>query len=259
MLTHKKHFYQVQIPMLLLGIFALVHLFNWQAWMWLIATFLYWFVAYVMGEGITYHRYFGHDAFEWKYEWMPKIITLFCMSAGFGNPINWRSTHIDHHRYSDKEGDPHSPKDSFWHGAFGWHTVNRPINFLVCRKLLADKYYVWISEHTIGIWWAMTIAIALIDWRLMLYTIGLGGLICFLLVAQVTAYSHRYGTVRFDTGDDAKNSTWLSWITWVGSGALQNNHHAYPGRWHDSHAWYEFDIGKWIIPLIAKKETLAKI
>lgn len=253
-LTHKKHFFSVQLPQIFLGFAALAHLFYTQEYQWLLATFVFWFVAYVMGEGITYHRYFGHDAFKFKWPVLPKIITIFCIMSGFGNPINWRSTHKYHHLYSDKDGDPHSPKDSLWHGTVGWHMVNRDVDLMHCRRLLADPYYVWVSKNTIQIWYFFTVILALIDPLLMLYTVGLGGLIGFILVAQVTGFAHRYGTKRFETDDEGRNITWLSWLTWVGSGALQNNHHAYPGRWHDSHAWYEFDIGKYIIPLIATKD-----
>jgi fatty-acid desaturase len=251
MLTHKKHFLLVQIPIITVGIYAIFNLFSENNYAWLLSTFVFWFIAYVLGEGITYHRYFGHDSFRFKWPMMPKIISLFCIMSGFGNPINWRSTHKYHHLYADTDKDPHTPKDSIWHGIFGWHLVNRDIDLLHCRRLLSDRYYVWISKNTIPIWYSFAILFYFIHPMLFVYTIGLGGLIGFILVAQVTTLSHLYGTKKFPTNDNGRNITWLSWITWVGSGALQNNHHAFPWRWHDSHVWYEFDIGKYIIPLIA--------
>jgi stearoyl-CoA desaturase (delta-9 desaturase) len=254
MVTHRSHFFQLQIPQLLLGFTAIGHLFYYHEWAWLTATFVFWFLAYVMGEGIFLHRHFSHKAFECK-PVLGKIFSVFALLGGFGGPISYRATHIGmHHAFSDVPGkDSHSPRDGFLWACFGWYTKVHKLPIIICKSLLAQPYYVWLEKNTIRIWWTTLVVFALIDTRLALYTLGLGGLICFSFAAITNAFAHTYGTRRFDTDDNSRNIAFLSWITWQGSSVLQNNHHAHPGRFHDSWAWYELDVGKWIIPLIATK------
>ena len=40
-----------------------------------------------------------------------------------GGPIFWVATHRIHHQYSDKPGDPHSPRDGAWWSHIGWLLV----------------------------------------------------------------------------------------------------------------------------------------
>lgn len=254
MVTQKENFLRVQIPQVIIGIIALVHLLVFQNWWWLIATYSFLFLSYVVGEGIFLHRYFSHKTFECK-PWIAKTFTFLAMLGGFGTPIGYRAIHIAHHRYSDTEYDPHTPVFSAWNACLGWYL--KPIKKLTlvpCKHLLSQSYYVWLGKNSVWVWWTVTIALALINYEFMLYTIGLGGLIGFIFLNFLTDFgAHTYGSVRFKTNDNSKNIWWLSWLTLQGSSVLQNNHHAYPARFHDSWAWYEIDVGKWIIPLIATK------
>jgi stearoyl-CoA desaturase (delta-9 desaturase) len=253
MVTHRSHFFKVQIPQLIMGFAAIAVLFYTQQWYWLISTFIFWFLVYVVGEGIFLHRYFSHKAFECNPIW-GKVFSYFALLGGFGGPIGYRATHIGlHHAHSDKEGDSHSPKHGFLHACFGWYLKEHKLPLMICKSLLAQPYYVWLERNLVNIWWATTLVLGLINIKLMLFTMGLGGLICFCFAAITNAFAHTFGTRRFETSDNSRNITWLSWITWQGSSVLQNNHHAIPARFHDSHAWYELDVGKWIIPLIATK------
>jgi stearoyl-CoA desaturase (delta-9 desaturase) len=64
----------------------------------------------VSGLGITvgFHRYFTHGSFKAK---RPLRVALaIAGSLGIEGPvIRWVADHRKHHKYSDKEGDPHSP------------------------------------------------------------------------------------------------------------------------------------------------------
>jgi stearoyl-CoA desaturase (delta-9 desaturase) len=83
------------------------------AWGWglgwhdiVIAVFMY----AISGHGITvgYHRYFTHLSFK-----VARPLRIALAVAGSlaveGPVIRWVADHRRHHRYSDKEGDPHSP------------------------------------------------------------------------------------------------------------------------------------------------------
>ena len=256
--TLRKYFATVLVPQHILSIAAIVHLFATGQMVWLIATFVAWFLFYVVGEGIVLHRYYSHKSYDCN-ENIAKIFSLFALMGGFGTPIGYRGIHIMHHQHSDTERDPHSPhapNKSWWHGYMGWYLspLATDSSILVySRHLLRDPFYPFVEKHRIKLWWAFAVVIGLISWELLIYTMGLAGLIGYHMTNITTSFSHGIGSRRFDTADKSTNMWWWSWFCWQGSGALQNNHHAKPARYHDSHAWYELDVGKWLIPLFAKK------
>lgn len=248
-----SHFLKITAVQFLLGPIAIFYMVFYDQYYWLWATFIFWFLGWVMGESVFYHRYFSHKAFE-THPLLPKIFSIFALLIGFGSPITFRAIHVGlHHAFSDKEGDSHSPIHGFWHAWFLWNAKKIKIPLVISKTLLKDKFYVMLETYNIKIWYVSFLLLALIDWRLPLFTLGLSGFIAMQMVGIANCYSHKYGSVRFQTNDNSRNNWWLSWITWQGGSALQNNHHAYPSRYHDSWAWYEFDIGKYLIPLIATK------
>ncbi len=249
----RKHFFGVVIPQQIIGLIGFAHLFYTEQWAWLAVAYVSWFLIYVMGEGIFLHRYFSHRTFECN-PIVAKVFALFALMGGFGGPITYRAIHIGmHHAHSDQPGDAHSPAHGLAHAIWGWHLTLKNLPLTVCKSLFTDPFYVFLDKHVVAIWWSVTLALALIDWRLALYAVGIPGMLCFWFAAITNAACHSVGSRRFDTKDNSRNLTFLSPFLLQGSSVLQNNHHAYPNRYHDSHAWYEVDIGKWIIPLIATK------
>src|SRR6185437_13409514 len=84
------------------------------AWMW---GFLDWQTVLVgvvfylisgLGIAMGFHRYFTHGSFKANRAF--KIALGLAGSLAIEGPIlDWVSDHRRHHKYSDKEGDPHSP------------------------------------------------------------------------------------------------------------------------------------------------------
>ena len=70
----------------------------------------------------------------------------------------------------------------------------------------------------------------------------------------VNSLTHIFGTRRFETGDDSRNSFFLAVLTF-GEG-WHNNHHAHPTSARHGLAWYEFDIS-WITLKLMKATGLA--
>src|SRR5215469_3550739 len=113
---------------------------------------------YVSGLGIAmgFHRYFTHFSFKAK----PglRIALAIAGSLAIEGPIlNWVADHRRHHKYSDREGDPHSPwrfgndwkaltKGLVW-AHVGWmFDANRTSKQKFCPDLLADSRIVRISS-----------------------------------------------------------------------------------------------------------------
>ena len=75
---------------------------------WLICLILGHFLGCI-GQVIALHRYFVHRAFKTNKFWHYFLMYI-AVIVGSGSTILYKSAHIKHHRYVDKEGDPHSPK-----------------------------------------------------------------------------------------------------------------------------------------------------
>ena len=236
----------------LIAVLAIVCLVVEQDYLWLAVSFCSWFLFYVVGEGIFLHRYFSHQAFECK-TWIARLGAVFAVLGAYGSPVSYRIVHITHHAKSDTEQDPHSPVGNFWKAFIGWQFTKHPpkLSLLLGKKFLSDKFYLFLEHHSIKVWWAGILFTLAINWHLTLF-MCLGSSIGMISISCTNSLGHAWGSRRFDTKDHSRNVAWFSWLCWQGSGALHNNHHAYPSRYHDSHAWYEFDIGKWLIPLIGK-------
>ena len=83
-----------------------------------IALVFYW----VSGLGITvgFHRYFTHGSFKAK-TGLRVALAIAGSLAIEGPVITWVSDHRRHHKYSDKEGDPHSP----WRYGDDWKALSK--------------------------------------------------------------------------------------------------------------------------------------
>lgn len=251
-MTFRQHFYKVQMPIFSMALIGLVYVGMTGAWEWLIYSYVMWFLIYIMGETIFYHRYFSHRTFECR-PWLARLFSVLAMMGGQGGPITYRAVHIgSHHAHSDTVKDIHSPVHGFWHACLGWFMKNHELPIMASRRLLADPFYVKLEQNIVLIWWTITLVIAAIDWRLAVFGIGVPGLAAHVGMAISNAVCHTAGTRRYATNDNSRNNAWLGMIL-IGGEGLHNNHHAFPGRYHDSHAWYEIDVSKWIIPLIATK------
>ena len=193
-----------------------------------------------------YHRLLTHRGYKTS-KWMEYVLTVCGTLALEGGPIFWVATHRMHHQNTDKEGDPHSPRDGGFWAHTGWlltgHSMhNDAANLLpYVPDLRKDRFHVWISHWH---WLPITVLGLLIfiagGWQFLLWGIFLRtvlGLHCTWLVNSAT---HMWGSRRFATGDTSRNSFWVAFLTF-GEG-WHNNHHAHPQSSRHGVTWYEFDL-----------------
>ena len=90
-------------------------------WSWpalITAVVLYW-VGGSLGIGMGYHRLLTHRGYK-----VPKLVEYFLVTCGTlaleGGPIQWVVTHRIHHAHTDRDGDPHTPRDGGWWAHIGW-------------------------------------------------------------------------------------------------------------------------------------------
>src|SRR6202167_3920945 len=99
-----------------LGAFAALFFFGWSS----VAIFLVlWLLSQNVGIAVSYHRQLTHRSFTTP-KWLEYCLALCGALALQGSPIYWVAVHRLHHQYTDKPGDPHSPRDGKWWSHMGW-------------------------------------------------------------------------------------------------------------------------------------------
>ncbi|HLI41292.1 MAG TPA: acyl-CoA desaturase, partial [Streptosporangiaceae bacterium] len=87
-----------------------------------LALAFYW--ASLLGVTVGYHRYFTHLSFKARTGLRVALAILGSLAIE-GPVITWVSDHRRHHKYSDREGDPHSP----WRYGDDWKALSKGLLF----------------------------------------------------------------------------------------------------------------------------------
>jgi stearoyl-CoA desaturase (delta-9 desaturase) len=215
----------------------------------IIAAVVLWAVAGMLGIGMGYHRLLTHRGYKTP-KWVEYFLTLCGTLALEGGPIFWVATHRIHHQYSDKEGDPHTPHEGTYWAHMGWIFMGRAMHHDtdVLRRyvpdLSKDRFHValttwhWVPQVVVGLALLAFGGIPYVLWGVFFRTTW--GLHSTWLVNSAT---HLWGSRRFQTRDDSRNSFWVAILTF-GEG-WHNNHHAHPVSARHGLAWYEIDLN-WI-------------
>jgi stearoyl-CoA desaturase (Delta-9 desaturase) len=206
-------------------------------------------VFYVIsGLGISagFHRYFTHGSF--KATRPLRIALATAGSLAFEGPLlNWVADHRRHHKYSDREGDPHSP----WRFGSDWKALTKGLIFAhmgwifqgnrtsqpkFCPDLLADPAIRRISRWFPGFAAASLLLPALAGglWSMSprgaVTALFWAGLVRVALLQHVTwsinSICHTFGKEEFAVRDKARNVSWLAIASFGES--WHNLHHADP-------------------------------
>jgi len=251
---------QVFLFMLFFHSVALIGLFKFS-WSGLGVAVLMWWVAGSLGIGIGYHRLLTHRGFKTP-KWVEYVLTICGTLAFEGGPIAWVATHRIHHMYTEREGDPHSPRDGFWWSHMGWilngHSLHREIEITArhAADLSRDALHLCLSRwHFLPSTIVAALLYLLGGWEFVLWGVFIRIVFSWHATWFVNSASHYWGGRRFDTRDDSRNNWWVALMTF-GEG-WHNNHHAHPSAARHGLTWYEIDVN-WYGIWLLKKLGLAK-
>lgn len=87
-------------------------------------------------------------------------------------------------------------------------------------------------------------------WQMFVWGFVVSTVIVYHATYTINSLSHRYGSARFDTGDDSRNNFWLALLT-MGEG-WHNNHHYYPAAARQGFKWWEIDLTYYGLVLLSK-------
>jgi sn-1 stearoyl-lipid 9-desaturase len=241
-----------------LGVVIALFFFTWKA---LMVAVVLWWISGSLGIGMGYHRLLTHRGYKTP-KWVEYLLTVCGTLALEGGPIPWVATHRIHHQHSDRDGDPHSPRDGKWWAHMGWVLMGKSMHHDTSTlahyapDLAKDKFHIWITKYhyvpmiVLGVVLLSLGGLPFLLWGLFLRTVV--GLHATWLVNSAT---HLWGSRRFATRDGSTNNWWVAMLTF-GEG-WHNNHHAHPTSARHGLSWYEIDFN-WYTIWILKKIGLAR-
>lgn len=224
---------------------SIAALFFWS-WPALICAVIMYWVGGSLGIGMGFHRLLTHRGYR-----VPKIVEYFLVTCGTlaveGGPIDWVTTHRIHHAHTDRQGDPHTPRDGGWWAHIGWvvrgtaQDHSPAAHQRYASDLTKDRYYLWLNNfHVVP---PIILAVALLvfgGWGMMLWGVFLRVTVGLHATWLVNSATHLWGKQRFKTLEDSRNSWWVALLTF-GEG-WHNNHHAFPTSARHGLRWYEIDL-----------------
>jgi stearoyl-CoA desaturase (Delta-9 desaturase) len=210
----------------------------------IIAAVFYW----VSGLGITvgYHRHFTHSSFKAK-GWLRVVMAIAGSMALEGPVITWVADHRRHHKYSDKEGDPHSPwrygndakalaKGLLWAHVLWLFDPNQTSQEKFAPDLVADSKLRKVDD-----WFPLYVAFTLLgpaligglwgmSWHGAITAFFWAGLVRVTLLHHVTwsinSICHTWGDKDWASRDRSTNVGWLAIASFGES--WHNLHHVDP-------------------------------
>ena len=250
----------VAIGAMHLACLAAPFFFSWSALA--LTAFLFWFTG-ALGITLCYHRLLCHRSFRTP-KWFEYVLVTIGCTAWQGGPIQWVGVHRIHHRHSDKDNDPHSPKHGFAWSHIFWCMFSQPEGrdpFSAARDLTRDPWLRFIDKY---FWVPQFLLAGLVflggEWcaSLGMETSGLSWLLWGVCVRTVLVYhstwfvnsaSHTWGYRNFETNDGSTNLWWVALIA-LGEG-WHNNHHAHQRSAAHGMRWFELDLTYLTIRLLA--------
>jgi len=175
---------------------AALFFFSWPAL--ITAVVLYW-VGGSLGIGMGWHRLLTHRGYK-----VPKLVEYFLATCGAlaleGGPIEWVTTHRIHHFHTDRDGDPHTPRDGGWWAHIGWvvrgssHAHDKAVVARYAPDLIKDRYYVWLDQYFYVPTILLGVALfALGGWGVMLWGISLRVTLALHATWLVNSTTHMWG------------------------------------------------------------------
>lgn len=170
----------------------------------------------------------------------------------------WVAIHRKHHRFSDVEGDPHSPlvygiKNIFLRGVYYYYLAAKETGIMFSygkgtpNDWMERKLYTPYNKY--GILLMLLINVLLFGWiGFIVWGIQMIW-IPFWAAGVINGIGHWFGYRNGETRDNSKNIT--PWALWIGGEELHNNHHLAPASAKFSRRWFEFDIGWFYIKTLS--------
>lgn len=210
--------------------------------------------------GLTagFHRYLSHRSFKTSRAFQFILALLGTMSVQKG-PLWWAAHHRRHHKYTDQEGDIHSPvTDGFWWSHVGWvvSTKYDPTDWNAIKDFSKYPELRWLNTYHMvpGIALAVLCFFAGLlfgesGWQWLVWGFFVSTVILYHGTFSVNSLAHMWGSRRYKTTDDSRNNFWVA--LWTGGEGWHNNHHHYMASVKQGFYWWEVDFTYYALRMLS--------
>ena len=208
-----------------------------------------------VGLTLAFHRYFAHRAFQ-----MNRAARFFWTFVGTAamqkGPLWWAGHHVNHHRFADRDGDPHSPMVSgVYYAHIGWFLndarhdrleATNPVvrDFSTAPEIAFLDRYFFVPPLLLATTMYLVGGLTWLVWGFCLPTMTLAH-----ATFAINTVNHMFGSRRFDTIDQSRNNP-LTALFAAGEG-WHNNHHRYQRAARNGFYWWEIDLTWYAIRAMA--------
>lgn len=215
------------------------------------AVGIYFFLMFGITAG--YHRYFAHKSFKTSrpVQFLLALIGTLSLQKGV---LHWAANHRDHHKYSDKPDDIHSPvQKGFWWAHMGWIMSDKYVETRWDRIKDFAKFpeLRWLNKYwmLVFILWCLVIRFAL-GFEFLVWGCFIATVIGWHATFCVNSLLHVWGKKVYKTSDESRNNYWLA-IPTLGE-AWHNNHHYFPSSARQGFHWWQVDLSYYILCVMEK-------
>ncbi len=204
-----------------------------------------------LGITLCYHRLLTHRSFSVP-TWLERGLACLGVLALQGDPIEWVAVHRQHHRFADRDGDPHDASRGFFWSHMGW--IDRNYFPFVTDGHLAsyagDLYRQPFYRRLRSLQLPMVGGFVAGLWS----GGGLDGVLYGLFVRLVVgdhctwfvnSAGHAFGWQAYPRDDLSTNCWWAGLLSF--GEAFHNNHHAFPSSARHGLSWWQLDVTWWVI------------
>jgi stearoyl-CoA desaturase (delta-9 desaturase) len=233
--------------------YALHHHIGWGHWVTLILTVAMTELAITAG----YHRLMTHRSYE-AHRGLKLAFLLLGAAAFEGSAMVWCSDHRRHHRFADKDGDPHNINKGFWWAHLGWMFVTEdpaPVH-PIPHDLKNDPLIAWQERHYVPLAIFMAFVLPLLIGAMVGDALGgliFGGVLRLVLSHHNTFFinslAHTFGRRPYTESQTARDSLLMAVLA-CGEG-FHNFHHKFQADYRNGIRWYHWDPTKWLIDTCA--------
>jgi stearoyl-CoA desaturase (delta-9 desaturase) len=204
--------------------------------------------------GLTagYHRYFAHRSYKTS-RVVQFLLALLGTTALQKGPLWWAAHHRRHHKYTDNEGDVHSPvMNGFWWSHIGW-VMSKKYDFTdwdAIRDFARYPELRWLNKwHMIpGV--ALAVGCFLVGgWEWLVWGFFVSTVVLYHGTFSVNSLSHMWGGRRYETTDDSRNNFIIA--LWTGGEGWHNNHHHYMASVRQGFYWWEIDFSYYVLKMMS--------
>jgi stearoyl-CoA desaturase (delta-9 desaturase) len=234
-------------PFWLVHVLCLAAFFTGVTWS-AVAVCLALFWLRMFGVTAGYHRYFSHRSYKTSrpFQFVLALLGTIAVQKGV---LWWAANHRNHHKYSDQEGDIHSPVlRGFWWSHAGW--ILGPDYEATDLTRIPDMARYpelrWLNDHYLVPPVALAVllfAVGGATW--LVWGFFISTTLLWHATFTINSLAHVWGSRRYETTDASRNNLWLALLT-MGEG-WHNNHHRYMNSARQGFFWWEIDMSYYVL------------